>query len=80
MYKGVQMKSLCYCCDNSVDGKPRTILEPVTLESFEELTEQVFMLNEKVSSITNSNVVLKDNYKDYVSIRKNVLSRGTTVL
>ncbi len=68
----IWLKSLCYCCSNSVDNKPRTMAE-VSLISFKELEYSIFMLNEKVSRITNSNLVLNGNYIDNVYIRKQVL-------
>lgn len=70
------MKSLCYCCDNSVNGKPRTMSEPVSLELFNSLEEKVQSFY--VKYITNSNLVSNSNYIDNVTINKQY--RGKTIL
>lgn len=38
---GRWLKSLCYCCSNSVDNKPRTMSEPVSLEFLNSLEEKI---------------------------------------
>ena len=55
MYKGRQMKSICYCCSNSVDNKPRT-----NIEGRVSLLEQNFIsLKEREDTMIN-NVTTKE--------------------